>query len=293
MPWVVAGAVIALLLVRYSPSAIARAVAQGDAVAVPPWGALFGVATLALYAAADWLAFAPSLGSRVSLGAIVRGRAGTAMLSAIHIGASTVGYALWIARRSRAGAGPSVGAVSYQVVSDLAAVLWFVLGAALLGPELLAPEVRSTMIGVGAAGAPLVTLVLASGARVAPARLRGAASAWEAVGVARLAGSLALRVAAIGVNVTCTWAAARAFGLELPFAAATVGLPIVYLVSALPVNVAGLGATSATWVALFHAFAPGEQILAFQFVHQLVNGVMLVARGLPFLPSVSRDLAEG
>lgn len=287
----VAGGVIALLLVRYSPSAIAHAVGDGEAIAVLPWGAMIAVVTLAIMSVADWLAFAPSLGARMGLGAVTRGRAATAMLSAIHVGASGVGYGLWLARRSRAGAGVSVGAVFYQMVSDLAAVLWFALGAALLGPALIDPAVRTAVLAVAGAGAPLVTLALAAGARIAPARLRAAASAWERVTIARLLVSLALRVASLAVNVAGTWAAARAFGLDLPFWATAVGLPIVYLVAALPVNVAGLGATSATWVALFQPFAAGADILAFHFVHQLVTTAMLVARGLPFLPSVSRDLA--
>ncbi len=289
-PWVVAGGLIALLLVRYSPSAIARAVIDGDALDVLPWGAMIAFVTLGIMAVADWLVFAPPLGARMSLGAVTRGRAATAMLSAIHIGASGVGYGLWIARRSGAGAGPSVGAVFYQMVSDLDAVLVVALCAALLGPAVLDADVRTAVLVVAGVGAPVVTLALAFGARVAPARLRSAAAAWLAVSAPRLLVSLVLRVASLAVNIAGTWAAARAFGLDLPFWAMAAGLPIVYLVSALPVNIAGLGATSATWVALFQPFAPGAEILAFQFVHQLVTTVMLVARGLPFLPSVSRDL---
>jgi hypothetical protein len=293
-PWVVAAVVVALLLVRYSPSAIAHAVMDGDAVAALPWGALVAAVSLGVMSVADWLVFEASLGARMGLGAVVRGRAATAMLSALHVGASGVGYGVWLARRSGAGAGASVGALFYQMIADLCAVLCFALGAALLGGELIADEVRGAVVVTASVGAVVLSAALAIGARALPRRIAesAAAGAWRRVGVGRFAASMALRIASLGVNVGGTWAAARAFGLELPWWAMAVGLPVTYLVTALPVNVAGLGAVSAAWVALFERWAPGAEILAFQFVWQLVTMAMLVARGLPFLPSVTRDIAQ-
>jgi hypothetical protein len=143
--------------------------------------------------------------------------------------------------------------------------------------------------GCGAAG---LTLLLVVGARVVPRRLGAFARAWRAIGPARFAASLALRIATLGVNVGVTIGAARAFGLDIPAGAMAAGLPVIYVVGALPLNVLGLGAVTAAWVAVFDRFAPGAEILAFQLLFQALSIAMTVARGLPFLPSVLRDIAR-
>jgi len=70
------------------------------------------------------------------------------------------------------------------------------------------------------------------------------------------------------------------------------GLPVIYIVGALPLNVLGFGAVTAAWVAVFAPFGDGAAILAFQFLWQALSIAMTVARGLPFLPSVLRDIAR-
>ena len=114
--------------------------------------------------------------------------------------------------------------------------------------------------------------------------LGGFADAWRAMSPARFAASLALRVATLGVNVGCTIMAARAFGLDIPAGAMAAGLPVIYVVGVLPLNVLGLGVVTAAWVAVFERFASGADILAFQFLYQALSIAMTVARGLPFLP---------
>lgn len=292
-PWAVAAAVVALLLSRYSPRLIADELVRGDVLGLVPWVAAVTSGGLVTMALADWLVFSAALGGdRLRIRDVARGRAATAVVMSIHMGLSTGSYAVWLARRTGAGAGATVGAATYQMVSDLGAVCLLALPAALLGADML-PR------GVGASAAVLSGIcvlgssaLLLLGPRIAPRRWRHvrALAAWVRVPPAVWAASTALRAATIAINMAGTWGAARAFGLEVPFAALAAGLPITYLVGALPVNVLGLGAVQATWVALFAAHAPGARILAFQFAYQLLGALALLLRGLPFLPGVMRDL---
>ncbi len=86
-----------------------------------------------------------------------------------------------------------------------------------------------------------------------------------------------------------TWGATRAFGLEVPLLVMAVHVPIITLVGALPVNVGGFGAVTAVWL-LLTPWAPGEQLLAFQFLWNLMVAAAVVLRGLPFIRGVVREV---
>lgn len=296
-PWVVAALVVGWLLWRHSPRAIAAELARGGVLGLVPWALAISVGSLVLMAAADRLVFAPALGAGpdarpLGLLDVVRGRSATAILMNVNYGLSSGGYGVWLARRTGAGAGAAVGATTYQMASDLGAVCLFAVPAALLGADLLPARVGGSAAIVAGIGVVGVAALLVATPRVAPLRLRESRvlGAWARVPIAIWAASTALRTGAIAVNIAGTWAAARAFGLEIPLEALAAGLPIVYLVGALPMNVLGFGAVQAAWLALFEARAPGAQLLAFQFAFQLVSALALLARGLPFLPGVLRDM---
>ena len=300
-PWSIAALVIGFLLWRYSPRAIAEEVQRGAVLAVVPWPVGVALVALVFMAAADWLVFAAAIatsggaGRPLRLADVARGRAATAILMSLNYGLSSGGYGVWLARRTGVGARVAVGATTYQMLSDLGAVFLFALPAALLGGGLLPERVGTSAALVAGAGLAGVTALLVVLPRAAPRRWREARvlAAWARVPVPVFAASALLRAVAIAINIAGTWGAARAFGLDIPIEAMAAGLPIVYLVGAMPVNVLGLGAVQAAWVALFAHRAPGAQILAFQFVHQLLGAATLVVRGLPFLPGVLRDLERG
>ena len=294
-PWLLAGVVLAVLLLRHSPDEIAREMARGEALAILPWAALVAILALGSMALADHLLFAAALGAPRRVLEVARGRAATAILMTFGNGATVGGYGLWLARVTGAGARATLAAVLFQVLCDLAALCWFALGAAALGAGVVLEPARQATLVVAALGAVALPALLLWGAPLLPRRLGGAglARVWTRVGAGRLAGSLLLRVVTVAINIGGTFAAARAFGLDIPPAVMAVGLPVVYLVGALPINVLGLGAASAVWVTLFAAHAPGAELLAFQFLYQLAAIAMLVVRGLPFLPGVLRDLGRG
>jgi len=291
-PWVIAAVVIGLLVWRYSPRAIAIELARGEVLAVIPWVVAVSLSALVLMATADWLVFSAALGRHLRLFDVARGRAATSILAALHFGLSSGGYAVWLARRTGVGAGAAVGAAGYQLLSDLGAVCLCALPAALLGASLLPARVGDTSALVAAMGLVGVPLLLVVAPRAAPRRWRETRLlvAWARVPVTVWVATTLPRAGTIAINIAGTWAAARAFGLTLPFEALAAGLPIIYLVGSLPVNVLGLGAVQAAWLALFDRHAPGAQILAFQFAYQLLGVLMMVLRGLPFLPGVMRDL---
>jgi hypothetical protein len=54
-----------------------------------------------------------------------------------------------------------------------------------------------------------------------------------------------------------------------------------------------MGAVQGVWLLAFEPWAPGEKILAFQFLWQLMVGGSIVLRGLPFVRRVVAEIDEG
>jgi hypothetical protein len=112
-------------------------------------------------------------------------------------------------------------------------------------------------------------------------------------------GSRSLGLAQLGVRLVQslvatlgTILAAYAFGLSIPVGVMMAYLPIIGLVNAMPVNVAGIGAVQGAWL-LLEPWAPGEQILAFAVLWTLAAGGAIVLRGLPFVRRVTAEIREG
>jgi hypothetical protein len=92
------------------------------------------------------------------------------------------------------------------------------------------------------------------------------------------------------VLIVSTWAAARAFGMPLPFGVVASHLPILLVIAAMPINVGGFGPIQAAWVAFFSPWASGSQILAFHFLWHALVFVAVLLRGAPFLRGVVADV---
>jgi len=77
-------------------------------------------------------------------------------------------------------------------------------------------------------------------------------------GLAGHARALVVRLPHIAALIAFQYCALRAFDVRVPFVDALATLPVVFLVSVLPISVQGLGTTQATMVFFFAQYAPGD-----------------------------------
>jgi hypothetical protein len=286
-PYAVAAAAVAAVLSRYSIREIAAEMARGDSLPLVPLAAFVILTNILFVATADHMVIDGCTGKPGWL-AVLMGKAGSAILGSVGYAAAHGGYGLWIARRTGCGVGLTGGIVLYIMGSELAAVSVVAsLSIFLAGAE------------VGAAlriAAPSVALVLIALQVLGPANLfRTRAKIfepWRVMPAWRALLQQTVRVCQIAWMVLATWFAARAFGMPIPLRVMAAYLPIVLVVGSLPVNVAGVGAVQLAWLR-FTPWAPGEQILAFSFVWQLMVGAAMMLRGLPFLKRVVTDIERG
>jgi hypothetical protein len=99
-----------------------------------------------------------------------------------------------------------------------------------------------------------------------------------------------LRAPMFFVSLCLHYAAARAFGLSLPFVALVAFLPVVFMIAALPITVARLGTTQAAWVFFFGTYADAPTLLAFSLAAHLTFAATRALLGVAFLPWAYAEL---
>jgi len=284
----IAALAIVAIVWRYSPAQIAAEMARGETLAMLPYGVALALSSLPLVAAADRVVIARSL-ERPTFGEIVRGVAGSAILNVFGYAAGLSGYALWVARLGGVSLSLAAGIVLYIVTTELSAALLFA-GVAI--------HTGGVAVDAGLAwGIPLVATALIAAKIVRPGWLLRIAEradlsrGWRAMRPRDALMELAIRLVQLSLLVVGTWLAARAYGWAVPLPAMAALLPVVILVGALPVNVAGFGAVQGAWLLFLPWAESGEQLLAFAVSWQLLNAALVVLRGLPFIRGVVGDVA--
>lgn len=288
---VAAAAIVAAILWKYRLDDILAQMRAGNATAMIPFPCLVPALFIFLQCAWDWLVLATTLTRPPRYVELLRGRAATAVMLIIGYVVGHGGFGVWLAKKT--GARPAIvsGAVVYTMTSDLAAVSIIASTAVLVGHADVPRGVGIAANVCALVPIALVLLVPRESPRAKSERLLFFAP-WRRVPRAIALFQIVGRVAGISFVVLMTWLGARAFGMQIPFAAFATYCPIILLVQSLPLNVGGFGAAQAAWL-LLTPWAKGEQILAFQFLFGLYMSGAMLARGLPFLRRVSREIAEG
>ena len=128
------------------------------------------------------------------------------------------------------------------------------------------------------------------------ARLVLAPRGWALMRTFRLAPArryvqiVLLRAPMFFVSLCLHYAAARAFGLAIPFLALVAFLPVVFMIAALPISVARLGTTQAAWVFFFGAYGDTPTLLAFSLAAYLTFAVTRALLGVGFLPRAYAEI---
>jgi hypothetical protein len=290
LPWLVTGGVIAAILYKYPVDRILAEAKRGDTVAMLPYGIGLPILLLLMISTWDYLVFRSALGN-ITWRDALRGKAASSLLMTIGYAAGHGGYGAWVSRRTGSDVRTSFGIILYIMTAELISVCAVATVAVWAGGADIPADAKRTVGYV----APALTIGLMSLALIGPWLHRHRKNTarflkpWALVSPRIFLLQQLGRCTNISIGVVGTWAAANAFGLPLPLAAVATYLPVILLVGALPINVAGLGAVQAAWL-LFEPWAPGEQILAWQFIWHLIITVMFVVRAAPFLRKALREL---
>jgi hypothetical protein len=101
---------------------------------------------------------------------------------------------------------------------------------------------------------------------------------------------LLLKAPLLLVAVFAHYHATRAFGFEIPMPRLLATLPIIFMVGALPINVARLGTTPLAWIFFHGDIVDPPKLLAYSLAGHLTFMLANAALGLVFLPRAYREL---
>ena len=285
-PWILTVIIVVALLRKYPLSEIVDRLREGHWLATLPFAFALPIVYLFVLVACDLAVVRSTLPRAPGYWQIFAGKAATSILLVVGYYASSGGYGVWLARRTGARASTTTGTVLFIMTGDLVAICLVSSASMKFGHATYPRWLFVTLLTTA-----MVQLLLIIGKPFAR-RTPEIFAAWRDVprGAALL--QILGRCANILLAVLATWLGARAFGMAIPLSVMAVYGPIILLVSALPISVAGFGVSQTIWVVL-QDWAPVTHILAFQFVWNLMVGTATVLRGLPFLRRAITEIDSG
>ena len=293
-PWAVAVLILAYILATTPRQALLQALA---AVSLWQLGALMAglVASVVLIdTLVLWLALRASmperpLGYRAVL--VIRGASG--LLTLLNYGAGQGGIVYFLRRHHRVPLDAGAGAVVLANAAFLMA-LALALGAGLLAgamPDY--PELRAiAWVALALLPLYLLVVVLRPGVLTRHRFLRP----LFGLGLGAVAQVASARALHLFVLIAGHWLAMRLFGVDVPPIAALVRLPVMFMITSLPISPSGLGTAQAAAIALFLPFAPGASeaaqqatVLAYSLSCHSITIACLFAIGLVCLRKLQQD----
>jgi hypothetical protein len=273
-PWLIAAAILLALVWRIPLDSIATSVLEGPKVALAAYVAVLVVVTLS----ADVFATLVSLGvTRASrpFKTIFLVRGATSLLGLIAYSLGQGAFGLYLVRSGEK-AGRAVGIVFFLLAVNLGVIVAIgVAGLAAGTGTFVHWQVVALLLALAAGYVFYLSAIV-----VRPqflARRAMFAPAFDA-GIRGHLIAAAGRIPHVVLLVFGAWAGFRLWGVAVPFGRGMLLIPLVLLVTALPITPNGLGTVQALQVAFFAADSPGAtasareaQVLAFSLYWQAVS----------------------
>jgi hypothetical protein len=297
-PWLVAGATLAWLFHVVPLDALGAALRRAS-----PWqfGVLvvvFVVGTLVADSFATWATFRWALPEAgLQFGEALEVRGASYLLAIIHYGAGQGGLAYFVNRVHKVPLARAAGAVLLIMGVNVVVVALSALVGVLLGGAPAAPALRALVIALACAF-PAYLAVIAARPRLL---LRRAllAPLFDA-GLTGHAVAAVARLPHISWLLVGHYTAMRLFGVDPPVVTALALLPVVFVVTVLPISPSGIGTAQATAVALFAGYAEGGSpaareaaVLAYGLALTFAALVVQAVLGLGFLRRLGKAVTVG
>lgn len=295
LPWLAAVALFAWLLHRVPFDEVRAALRHGSYLPLLIYVLLEFVLTLPADAWATREALAVA-GVRRSFAELMLARGATYLLSLLSYFASLGGIGWWVARGG-VQAARATGAVLLMMVSN-GIVLVLIASGGLLAD--LPPDRRELLVLlIGGALAGIAVYLGIIAARVPWLAGRSALAPLFEAGLAGHARAVLARAPHMLLLALLHWGAFRVWGIDIPFLRGVALMPVVLLISALPITPSGLGTTQVLQVLFFSAWADGAtpearaaDVLAFSLVHWVFSLLWQGGIGLACLGLLRRRTAE-
>jgi len=289
-PWLVGVAILAVVVTRIPLDAFRGAIERGPHLVLAGVDLAIILMVLGSDSVSTWIGLR-ALRMRRPLREVIAVRGATYLLFLLNYALGQGGFGYYL---NRTGTSPmrAVGATLFLIGTNLATLLVVTSIACGVYPAGVDARLGWTLIvGCAALAAYLAVIALAPGPL---ARRHALAPLFEA-GVRGHALAMLGRLPHVSVMILGHWLAMRAWGFAVPFGVGIAIMPLVVIVSVLPISPAGLGTTQAALVYFFQDYAAGTTaadraagVLAFAVVHFVYGVLASLAVGLVCAPLARR-----
>jgi hypothetical protein len=288
-PWLVGVAVVVVLALRVPFDAFGRAVHEGPHLVLAALDTFLLVVVLATDTLATWVSLI-TVRLRWPMRDVLAVRGATYVLSLLNyvVGQGGLGYYL---HKGGVSTLRATGVTLFIMGTTFVGLLGITTATWLAG-SIDNPGIWWTLVGSCIAFAVYLAIIA-----IAPrfiARREVFAPLFEA-GLRGHATTIVARLPHVAMIVIGHWFAMIAWGIPVPFLYAAATLPVVALVTVLPISPAGLGTTQAALIYFFSDYAAGAtadareaNILAFAIVHFVYATLAQLVVGLAFVPAARR-----
>ncbi len=303
LPWILASAIVALLVATTDLGAVTSALARADWVHL-----LVGMAVITVLAwLGDALTLLPVVRRRVgpaTLAETLRVKAVSYFLNVVNYSLAAAGMAWFISRRHRVPYSRALSAMLWTFFLDIVALTALLTAGWLLLPALPAAASpladRLPWVVTAAWTVTLGSLMYwSAGVNFLFFGFLRRWPVFEAFAAATARDLLALvpaRAAFIGVYIAMHALLLPAFGVNIPATALLAYAPILAFVQVIPATISGLGAVQPVMVLLFAPHVPAEAgdpqavIVAYSTVIGPLMAALRLLIAWPFVRGVTRDL---
>ena len=280
-PWLVAIAILVFFLARIPIDEVVAALAQVTIAHLILVAVLFIVGVISADSLAIWVALrAAAPDRRLPYGAILRVRGASALFALISYAAGQGGVVYLLRRYHGLAVSTGAGAILLATGAFLIAVAVAISAGVLAGALPERGELTAATVAMLAGSALYLVIIRWRPRRLLQSRWLSPFFTAGVLGTLRVTGVRSVHLAILMAgHFTAMWL----FGIEVPISVALAGLPVLFLVAALPISPSGLGTTQAAAITLFSSFAPGSSeqarqatVLAYSLAFQ-VTGTLVVA----------------
>lgn len=288
-PWLVGVAICVVLALRVPVDAFGAAIHQGPHLALAAIDTLVILVVLATDTFATWVSLI-AVRLRWPMREVLAVRGATYVLSLVNYVVGQGGIAYYLHKGGVATL-RATGVTLFIMGTTFVGLLAITTATWMLG-TIDNPAIWWTLVGSCIAFAIYLVIIVAAPSFVA--RREVFAPLFEA-GLRGHAITILARLPHVTLIVLGHWLAMVAWGMDVPFLYAMATLPVVALVTVLPISPAGLGTTQAALVYFFATYADGvtddarsASVLAFAIVHFVYGTLAQLLVGLACVPAARR-----
>lgn len=302
LPWVITAFIFIYVFRQVHLSEVREAFALAQLhifipVALFVFSFFFLTESFAHHLAFNWLA------AQTRFLEVLLARGATYLLTQLNFFAGQAGIGYWLSRKKKVPAGKTASIIVFLMFIDFFVIMFLSAIGILLMPEVqlshfftITPEghlvrvVYTTLVVL--VFMVLIWLVKPDRKIVRWLLFRGPFMVFDSLKFGHFAYIFLIRLIRYIVEITGAWVALKAFGAEVSLFNVFTYLPIIYLISAVPITVMALGTTQVAWLFFFKDAASPGTLIACSFLWHFLIAVEKMAVGVICLPSVIRDFSS-